>query len=335
VRLRYLKGQDHAAALLRRAVASGHVPHAYLFEGSDGIGKRGAALGLALALTCAAEPREGCGVCDSCRRIESGMHPDVPVFAAEGPQIVIEQAQAIVALAQSRPHEAAARVIIVDGADRLNVNAANCLLKTLEEPSPGTHIVLVTSAPERILPTIRSRSQRVRFRALPAEALVELLGSAHGLPAQRAGVAAALSGGSVAEALRAAGEEEDVVWNAAAALREAAGAGEVGRIFDAALATAGDKEQKAGLQPVLALLGRLYRDALATAAGAPELALFAEPAAELAPLGTARLGRVLGAIVEADSAIAGNANAVVAFERLLLEMRRHGRGPGARKAAAG
>src|SRR6185369_6849504 len=196
VRLRDLEGQDHATALLRRAVASGHVPHAYLFEGPDGVGKRGAALGLGLALTCAVEPGEGCGACDGCRRIESGMHPDVPVFAAEGPQIVIEQAQAIVALAQSRPHEAAARVIVIDGADRLNVNAANCLLKTLEEPSPGTHIVLVTSAPERILPTIRSRSQRVRFRALSTDALVGLLVSAHGVDRQRAGVAAALAGGS-------------------------------------------------------------------------------------------------------------------------------------------
>jgi len=330
VKLRDLQGQDHATALLRRAVAAGHVPHAYLFEGPDGVGKRSAALGLALALDCTVEPGEGCGRCETCRRIESGMHPDVPVFAAEGAQILIEQAQAIVALGQSRPHEAPARVIIIEGADRLNVNAANCLLKTLEEPWPATHIVLVTSAPERILPTIRSRSQRVRFRALPAEALVSLLVSAHGVSAQRAGVAAALSGGSVAEALRAAqrgdGDDaaEDAVWEAAEALRAAARSAEVGPIFDAAVAIAGDKETKGGLQPALAVLARIYRDALAAAAGAPELALFAEPAAELAPLGTRRLNRALAAIVEADNALGGNANAVVAFERLLLELRRNG-----------
>src|SRR5205085_6601728 len=110
------------------------------------------------------------------------------------------QAQTIVAMSQSRPHEAAARVIVIDEADRLNINAGNCLLKTLEEPAAGTHIVLVTSAPDRILPTIRSRAQRIRFRALPAEALVALLVSAHGVTAQRAAVAAALADGSVARA---------------------------------------------------------------------------------------------------------------------------------------
>jgi DNA polymerase-3 subunit delta' len=327
VRLRDLSGQDQAAAVLRRAVAARHVPHAYMFEGPDGVGKRSAALGLALALTCAVEPGEGCGRCDSCRRIEAGLHPDVPVFAAETAQIVIDQAQAIVGLAQSRPHEAAVRVIIIDGAERLNLSAANCLLKTLEEPADGTHLVLVTSAPDRILPTIRSRSQRVRFRALPAEALVALLIAAHGVEPRRAAVAAALADGSVGRAVLAAGTEDDLIWEAVAALRAAAAGQEVGQIFDAAIAVAADKEGKQGLPAILALLGRLYRDGLASAAGAPELALFAEPAAELAPLGLARLGRALGAVVEADGALAANANAVVTFEHLLLELRRHGRGP--------
>jgi DNA polymerase III subunit delta' len=330
MRFHDLKGQDHATAVLRRAVASGHVPHAYLFEGPDGVGKRATAHGLALALTCTVAPGEGCGTCDSCRRIEAGLHPDVPVFAAETAQIVIEQAQAIVAMAQSRPHEAAARVIIIDEADRLNANAANCLLKTLEEPGPGTHLVLVTSAPERILATIRSRLQRIRFRALPVEVLVALLTEAHGIDARRAAVAAALADGSVARALRAAGAEDDAIWDSVTALRDAAGAGggaSVGRIFDAAAAVAGDKEIKQALPPILSLLGRLYRDALVTAAQAPELALFREQAQELAGAGTTRLGRALAAVVEADAALGANMNALVAVERLLLELRRH-LGPG-------
>src|SRR3954470_17918214 len=110
-------GQDRVTSGLARAVATGRVPHAYLFEGPPGVGKRGAALGLALALTCAEAPGRGCGTCESCRRMEAGLHPDVPTFAPDGPQLVIDQAKAIVALAQSRPHEAAARVIIVDDAD--------------------------------------------------------------------------------------------------------------------------------------------------------------------------------------------------------------------------
>jgi DNA polymerase-3 subunit delta' len=326
VRFAALKGQDHATAVLRRAVASRRVPHAYLFEGPEGVGKRAAAYGLAMALCCAVEPGEGCGACEPCRRIGAGLHPDVPLFAPEGTQILLDQAQAIVALAQTRPHEAAARVIIIDDADRLNLNAANGLLKTLEEPAAGTHIVLVTGAPDRILPTIRSRVQRIRFRPLPAEALVALLVAAHGVDERRAAVAAALAEGSVARALRAASAGDDALWGAVASLREAAGARQVGRIFDAAVAVAADKEDKQALPPMLALLARLYRDGLVTAAGAPELALFREPAAELAPLGTARLGKALAALVEADGALAANMNAVVAVERLLLELRRRGGG---------
>jgi DNA polymerase-3 subunit delta' len=332
MRLQDLRGQDHATGVLRRAVASRHVPHAYLFEGPDGVGKRAAAYGLALALTCPVEPGEGCGTCESCRRIDAGLHPDVPIFAAETAQIVIEQAQVIVAMAAGRPHEAPARVIIIDDADRLNVNAANCLLKTLEEPSAGTHIVLVTSAPDRILPTIRSRVQRIRFRALPAEALVALLTSAHAVDARRAAIAAALSDGSVTRALRAVGAEDDALWNAVTSLQEAAefrgevGAG-IGAIFDAAAAVAGDKEIKQALPPILSLLGRLYRDALVSAAGAPDLALFRDAAAPLAAAGTVRLGRALAAVVETDGALAANMNALVAVERLLLELRRHGRAP--------
>jgi DNA polymerase-3 subunit delta' len=322
VRFAQLQGQDHATAVLRRAVASRRVPHAYLFEGPEGVGKRAAAYGLAMALTCAVEPGEGCGGCETCRRIGDSLHPDVPLFAPEGTQILLEQAQAIVALAQTRPHEAPARVIIIDDADRLNLNAANCLLKTLEEPAAGTHIVLCTAAPDRILPTIRSRVQRIRFRPLAADALVALLTAAHGVEARRAAVAATLADGSVGRALRAAGAGDDALWEAVASLRDAAGAREVGRIFDAAAGVAADKEDKQALPPMLALLGRLYRDGLVTAAGAPELALFREPAAALAPIGTARLNKALGAVVEADGALGANMNAVVAVERLLLELRR-------------
>src|SRR5947199_91980 len=172
----HLSGQDHATAVLRRAVASGHVPHAYLFEGPDGVGKRAAAYGLALALTCAVEPGLGCGTCESCRRIDAGLHPDVPVFAAETNQIVIEQAQAI---------------------------------------------------------------------------------GAHAIDARRAAIAAALADGSVARALRAAGAEDDAIWDSVSSLREAAAGGsgrggpDVARIFDAAAAVAGDKEIKQALPPIL------------------------------------------------------------------------------------
>jgi DNA polymerase-3 subunit delta' len=326
MRLEDVIGQERVVESLLRAVRAGHVPHAYLFEGPTGVGKRAAALGLALALTCEKAPGRGCGACDTCRRIEAGLHPDVPTFAPEGPQMVIEQAKAIVALAQSRPHEAAARVIVVDDADALNASAANSLLKTLEEPAPRNHIVLCTSAPDRLLPTIRSRAQRMRFRALSEGALLDIA-AAHGVEPGQSRVAVALADGSAARMLEAARAEDGAgaKWEAVAQLRAAVAAPGITPALDAAAMLASDKENKDALPPLVALLARLYRDALVTSAGAPELALFAERARELAALEPARLLRALGAIVEADAALLANVNPTLALERLLVELRRRER----------
>ncbi len=324
VRFEDVIGQERVVDGLARAVKSGHVPHAYLFEGPRGVGKRGVALGLALALTCAEAPGRGCGVCESCRRIEAGLHPDVPTFAPDGAQLVVEQAKAIVALAQSRPHEAPVRVIVVDDADALNASAANSLLKTLEEPAARNHLVLCTSAPERLLPTIRSRSQRVRFRAL-AEAALLRIATAHGIEPERAAVAVALCDGSAARMLAAARDDDGAAWQAIAELRAAVAAPGITPALDAASGLASDKENKAALPPLVALLARLYRDALVTSAGAPELALFGDHARELAALPPARLLRALDAIVEADAALIANVNPTLALERLLVELRRRER----------
>ena len=234
-----------------------------------------------MALNCEASPEgidsggTACGICDACRRIEGGLHPDVVTYAPDGTQILMEQAQEIVALAQRRPHEARARVIIIDEADRLNANAANCLLKTLEEPSAGNHLVLVTTAPDRLLGTIRSRTQRVRFRRISVVTLLEL-GAGRGIDRARAEVAAVLADGSAARFLELATNTDDEgTRSAAVVLREAARARGIAPILDAAVAV-GDKESKHRLPDVLALLARVYRDALVTVVGASELAVLGD-----------------------------------------------------------
>jgi DNA polymerase III subunit delta' len=321
VRFADVIGQERVVEALTRAVGGARVPHAYLFEGPPGVGKRGVALGLAMALACPDAPGAGCGVCETCRRIDAGLHPDVPTFAPEGAFLVIEQAKTIVALAQSRPHEAAVRVVIVDDADTLNASAANSLLKTLEEPAARNHLVLCTSAPDRLLPTIRSRTQRVRFRALTEDALLRI-GDAHGLERARAEIAVALADGSASRMLTAARADDGAAWEAVARLRDAVTAPGMSPALDAASALGGDKENKGGLPPIIGLLARLYRDALVTAAGAPELALFGERVTDLAALGDATLLGALGAIVEADLALAANVNPTLLLERLLVELRR-------------
>jgi DNA polymerase-3 subunit delta' len=330
VRLSDVIGQDQATQALRRAVAAGRVPHAYLFEGPPGVGKRAAALGLAQALECPVAPGAGCGACDTCRRIEAGIHPDAPILAptSASSQILIDEVKQVVALAQSRPHEAPARLIVIDEADAMNANAANALLKTLEEPAPRNHLVLCSASPERLPTTIRSRTQRVRFRALPAEALLAIA-ETRGIARERAEVAVALADGSAARMLEAVAADDGAAWQAVADLRAAVTAPAMGPVFDAAQALGsgggdreGRKEGRQELGRLIGLLGRLYRDALVTAAGAPELALFAARAGELAAAGTERLGRALTAIVEADTALVSNVNPTLVVERLLLELKR-------------
>jgi DNA polymerase III subunit delta' len=326
--LRDIAGQEHAVATLVRVVASGRLAHACLFDGPESVGKRSAAIGLALALCCPEAPGRGCGTCDTCRRIESGKHPDVLSFAPATSQYLVEQAREIVAIASTRPHEAPVRVLILDSADCLNPSSANCLLKTLEEPFAGNHLVLVTSAPDRLLPTIRSRTQRTRFVALQPAALMEIAARRGASPAQGQ-TAAALSGGQAGRLVQALeSEAESKLWAIVGDLRKAAAGKGMGAIFDAA-AEFSDKESRQDLPEALALLARLYRDALVTAAGAGDIALLRDRAGELETLaGCGRkhydlrtLRRALAEVVQAGLALSSNVNPVTALEKMLMDLR--------------
>ena len=156
-------GQPRAVAQLRKAMAAGRVPHAYLFSGPAGAGLVEAAIALACTLNCA---NGGCGECESCRKIVAGIHPDVVTLVREGAAniVPIESVRhQVIARIALPPHEADVRVFIVEEATAMAPPAANALLKTLEEPPARTLFVLCTTAPEQLLPTIRSRCQRVRF----------------------------------------------------------------------------------------------------------------------------------------------------------------------------
>jgi hypothetical protein len=184
-----LQDQERAVAQLRRSIERGRVPHAYLFSGPPGAPLVDTAIVLAMALSCRREPGEGCvagpaetrgssddAMCDACAKIASGIHPDVVTLVREGAaQIVpIESVRnQVIARVGFPPHEGEVRVFIVEEATALAPPAANALLKTLEEPPSRTLFVLCTTAPDQLLPTIRSRCQRVRFAAgtaLPADA---------------------------------------------------------------------------------------------------------------------------------------------------------------------
>lgn len=189
----HLTGNERVKKLLRRTLETGRSPGAMLFAGEDGVGKKLFALEVAKALNCRS-PRgtEGCDACPSCVRIgkfnypqssESddwkGIiwtdHPDVGMVVAPKRVLLVEQMRLIEREANYRPYEGKARLFLIEDADKLNDASANALLKVLEEPPHTSHIVLLTSRPAMLLPTIRSRCQMIRFAPLAAPEIEEHL----------------------------------------------------------------------------------------------------------------------------------------------------------------
>ncbi len=168
----------------------------------DGVGKR-LALQLAKSLNCAAAPAglDACDACISCRKVDSGSHPDVQVIAPETKVFKIDQVRALIQEIYYLPFEGRRRVFILDDADRMNEEAANSLLKTLEEPPESSSLILITANLYALLPTIRSRTQVLKFQPIPVRELEAYLREHAGLPALQAAAAARLSGGSLGLAL--------------------------------------------------------------------------------------------------------------------------------------
>lgn len=193
-------GQTLAVTALRQAL-TGEASHAYLFTGPPGVGKSAAALAFAAGLAC----RDGgCSVCDTCRRVREGLHPDVELVLPEGAFITIEQIREINREVALKPFEAAVRVYVVLDAHTMNVTAANAFLKTLEEPPGHAHFILVTHSPETLPQTVVSRCQRVPFERVPAAMLAEHLHTAHGVGEVDALAFARVAQGSVVRAVELA-----------------------------------------------------------------------------------------------------------------------------------
>ena len=164
-------GQQGPKKKIRTALAQQAIGHAYIFSGDDGIGKRLMALRFAQALSCETPPSssqpDSCGHCRACEQIDSGAYPDLLVIEPEqdkaNPQIKIDRVREIERHAIYRPLLSARKICIIDDADRLNANAANAFLKTLEDPPEHSLFILVTSRPLRLLATVRSRCLTLRF----------------------------------------------------------------------------------------------------------------------------------------------------------------------------
>ncbi len=309
----HLLGQAFARRVLDAALESGRVASAYLFEGPPGCGKKTAARDLAAALVAPDDP-------DGRRRVEEGLHPDVRLFAPAGATFKVDQVRELLKETALRPVEGARRVFILDQAETLNDSSSNTLLKSIEEPPAGLHWVLVTTQRSRILPTIASRCQAVRFHPLGEADLRTVLERKLKVGAERARDLAALSNGSVKLAAWFEGDDGKALIAQAEAFMEAVAAGSLVSRLDWALAAQDDRRS---LDRLLNVLGLLLRERWARAKGLPkELYLLSQEPAHGRSLPPALLEQLMQSVAECRAALARNANVGLALDDLCLAAQR-------------
>jgi len=325
-------GHNRLTSLLKRSIAGGTLPPSLLFAGPSGVGKRKSAIALAQTLNCLSpEAGDACGTCAACTRIARGVHPDVLVIEpAETGLIRIDPVRDAIDRAGYRPFEGKRRVVIIDEADALLPQAQNALLKTLEEPPPSSVFVLVTSRPDVLLATVRSRCPQLRFRPLAPDVIAEAL-VARGHTDAEARAVAANAAGSLGQALEAsAGDLVEARDVANRVLAQAAGERLPARRIDAAkdlLAKtggggAGDRAQ---LASHLRAMASLVRDAAVVATRADDSALAnrdVRPMIErLAPAYAGERGvRAFAAIDRALVALERNAGVKIVADWLVLQL---------------
>ena len=203
-------GHDAAVRALSRAMEQGRMHHALLLVGPPRVGKMALAMDVARALNCLGEEPSG-GPCRQCERISDSLHPDVRVIGVEEDDqgrartlISIEQVRVVQKEASLRPYEGAFRVFIIDGVDRMSDEAANSLLKTLEEPPDQVVLVLLASDASSVLPTIRSRCRRLDLRPVGVDTIADHLVTTLEVDSALAQEVARLSGGRIGWAVQAA-----------------------------------------------------------------------------------------------------------------------------------
>lgn len=201
-----LVGQGPVVGSLREVVANpSAMTHAWLFTGPPGSGRSNAARAFAAALQC---DRGGCGECESCRMVAAGSHPDVSLIRTEGLSIGVDTARDYVRRAALAPAIGRWQILIVEDADRLTDQAANALLKSIEEPAPASVWMLCATAVDDVMVTVRSRCRPVLMRTPSVEAIAGLLASRDGIDPTAASAAAAASQGHIGRAKLLATDED-------------------------------------------------------------------------------------------------------------------------------
>ena len=272
-----LLGQDRAKDLLWKSFARNKMSHAYLFRGPGGVGKKRAALTLAAYVNChQPTDQDLCGDCPSCRKFLSGSHPDLLVIQPDGAMIKINQIRELKHALTFPPYEARYRVVVLEDVHTMRREAANSMLKTLEEPPANNILILTADEAGELLPTIVSRCQTITFHALPYDTVAQALVSETDIPAATAATLAAVAEGSLGRArllkeMELLAFRQEIIENL---LRLTPGQAEaVAIILQLAERAA---ELKENVTELFSLLKIWFRDLLLAAAGAPEALIISQ-----------------------------------------------------------
>jgi DNA polymerase-3 subunit delta' len=326
---------DREISILKRAVDGDRVAHAYLFAGIEGIGKKMAARELGRALNCEHRKEDGdsCGACQSCLTFDHPGNLNYIEIAPEKGYLKIDPIRELQRAAIYKT-DTETRLIVVDGADTMQKAAANAFLKTLEEPTPGTVIVLLSSRPSLLLPTIISRCQRINFSPLPTQSVATLLMRMiddGALSRDEALSLASFSLGSVSRAVNAMKSGINAVGdgglNETGEVLRSLLNGTMGTIEMLKLASKLSKDDN--LLTTLEMLKSLIRDMVVEGQGAGELVLgrdISKVAGGTGPepnLGFEELDRIFSVVDRAkrDMMPPRNANKQIALEAVFMELR--------------
>ncbi|WP_031516395.1 DNA polymerase III subunit delta' [Desulfofalx alkaliphila] len=253
-------GHKEALDTLLKALRLQRVAHAYLFMGPAGLGKTTTAMAFAASLLCERAPDGSfCGSCRSCRQIEGGNNPDLQVVEPSGATIKLEQVKQLQRNINYKSYQGGRQVYLIKQCDTMTAEAANSLLKTLEDPPGNAVFILITSRPYGILPTISSRCQNLWFYPLAKDLVMAGLKRYSHVQGDRAAVIAAMAGGSIGRALELVDEEVYLTRERMLAVFEKIRDGDLVQLLGESASLSGDRDAALGW---LQLLQLWFRDLL-------------------------------------------------------------------------
>ncbi len=320
---KHIIGHDEIIAGLKAMLVNGKIPHALLFVGPEGIGKSAVAKVLAAALLCTDSESKPCGLCRSCRMVENSTHPDLLLVNPAGNAIKIDQIRQLVREAALASYTGQRRVAIIEGAESMTAQAANSLLKTLEEPPGDFVFILVSHAREKMLDTILSRCRIISFAPLYHTTLARALAE-KGYDQNQADAAARLSSGRMGTALSLLEPDgfagRDAAREIVAALHGAA----LQWVWDTAAGW--DKMERAQVLSLLKYISNILRDMMVlVTAGEKELLFNIDIAGFLWEQSRlwneARLASALADVDTARRALNAHAGIRLTGEALLIRLR--------------